>query len=268
MISPGEWERVRSGLRLGQRMVGRVAKVPTPGATGIFVELGLDVGGFVDVLLLPVDVGRWPSVGTVAEFELWWAGLRPQIRLKPVDPRHLREDFATWAAEARPHWPEDVPVDEAWVDAAATALRAAGEVDRTLAAAGWHPGRQVPVRRWRELLEASGHLRMHAAAARFLAEFGGLEVGHGGPGVNVARTAFHLDPELAVGEEERFADWSERLGRDLFPIGELDHGRFFLAVDATGEICLVETWVESYGPFRQGLEKLVLGIKGRRLDRT
>ncbi|MGW4303301.1 hypothetical protein [Streptomyces sp. NPDC004376] len=51
MVSVEEWQRVRRGLRFGQRFQGRVTGVPRPGATGIFVDIGLPVGGFVDVLL-------------------------------------------------------------------------------------------------------------------------------------------------------------------------------------------------------------------------
>ncbi|MEV7239490.1 SUKH-3 domain-containing protein [Streptomyces sp. NPDC051020] len=71
--------------------------------------------------------------------------------------------------------------------------------------------------------------------------------------------------ELAVGEEDRFADWSSTVGRDIFPIGELDEGRFFLGIDETGEIYLIETWVATFGPVREALEKLVLGVSPRRI---
>ncbi|WP_426361949.1 hypothetical protein [Streptomyces sp. E-08] len=39
-------------------------KVPRPGAIGIFVDIGLGVGGFVDVLLLPERSEDWPTEGT------------------------------------------------------------------------------------------------------------------------------------------------------------------------------------------------------------
>jgi hypothetical protein len=67
-----------------------------PGATGIGVDLGLPVGGFVDVVHLPFDPGRWPALGTVTSFTVWWIDERPQIRLVPADPRLRREDFGTW----------------------------------------------------------------------------------------------------------------------------------------------------------------------------
>jgi hypothetical protein len=151
-------------------------------------------------------------------------------------------------------------VGRAWVAAAAAVKREAGVIERTLREAGWHPGRSVPVDGWRETLETSGLIRMHGAAERFLSEFGGLEVQINGPGINVARTPFHFRPDSCLGEEDRFAEWSEELGRDVFPIGELDQGRFFLGMDETSEIYLVETWVATYGPARDALEMLILGI--------
>ncbi|MGW1892785.1 hypothetical protein ACWCP6_21480 [Streptomyces sp. NPDC002004] len=89
--------------------------MPRPGAIGIFVDIGLRVGGCVDVLLLPERAERWPVEGTVTDVEVWWADSRQQVRLKPSDPRYLRTDFADFAACVRPGWPSDigrpVPVD-------------------------------------------------------------------------------------------------------------------------------------------------------------
>ncbi|MCQ1579826.1 SUKH-3 domain-containing protein [Streptomyces parvus] len=265
MVSVEEWIQARRGLRLGQRLSGTVTAIPRPGATGIFVDVGLPVGGFVDVLLLPFAAERWPEVGTVAEFEVWWADERPQVRLKPVDSQFLCEDFDEWLAQWRPGWPENIPVDQAWVEAAAAVRRDAGEVEETLRAAGWQLGRRVPIQQWREMLEATALGRMHEAAERFLTEFGGLDVQIVGPGITCARTPFNFDPELAVGEEDRFADWSSTVGRNIFPIGELDEGRFFLGIDETSEVYLIGTWVATFGPVREALEKLVLGIAPRRI---
>ncbi|WP_063796166.1 SUKH-3 domain-containing protein [Streptacidiphilus griseoplanus] len=264
MVTEEDWIRTRAGLTFGQRFRGTVTRILDPGATGIFVDIGLPVGGFVDVLL-PISAEHWPAEGAEADFEVWWADERHRVRLKPVDRRFLREDFDEWQAEWRPRWPEDVPVERAWVTAAVASRRATGLVEEPLRAAGWRPGRRVSVDGWREALERGVLVRMHAAAERFLAEFGGLEMEIGGPGVDVGRTPFHFRPDRCAGEEDRFAEWSETLGRDLFPIGELDEGRFFLGIDETGEIYLVETWLATYGPVQDALEKLVLGVAPTRV---
>ena len=101
---------------------------------------------------------------------------------------------------------------------------------------------------------------MHRAAAEFLAEFGRLNLEIDGPGISSAREPFELDPELCVGEEGRFAEWSADLGCSLFPIGELDRGRFFLGISEVGEVYLVETWVASFGVGDAALEGLILGV--------
>ncbi|MCM3299992.1 SUKH-3 domain-containing protein [Streptomyces pseudogriseolus] len=139
------------------------------------------------------------------------------------------------------------------------------EVDGVLKASGWTPGRKVDTARWRSMFEAAG-LVMHDAAEAFLQEFGGLTVNVSGPGISRAREPFELDPEVACGEEDRFTEWSEAMGRHLYPLGELDHGRFLLGIDEVGVIHVVETWVASFGPIPQAMESLVLGVAPRRID--
>ena len=70
-----------------------------PGVTGIGIDLGLPVGGFVDVVLMPRDPGRWPALGVVTTFIIWHIDERPQIRLVPADPRYRREDFDAWVQQ-------------------------------------------------------------------------------------------------------------------------------------------------------------------------
>ncbi|SDL27049.1 SUKH-3 immunity protein [Lentzea albidocapillata subsp. violacea] len=101
---------------------------------------------------------------------------------------------------------------------------------------------------------------MHRAAAEFLVEFGGPNVEIDGPGSSSAREPFELDPGLCVGEEDRFAGWGADVGCSLFPIRELDQGRFFLGISEVGEVFLVETWVATFGVGDAALESLILGV--------
>jgi SUKH-3 immunity protein len=133
------------------------------------------------------------------------------------------------------------------------------EVENTLRASGWQPGRAVDTGEWRRALDGSG-FRMHDAAEQFLSEFGGLTVDISGPGVSCARTPFELDPTLAIGEDDRFSEWGEDIGENLFPLGELDRGRFFLGISESGEIYLVSDWLASFGVGNEALERLILGI--------
>ncbi|MFE5914417.1 hypothetical protein ACFQ6B_35805 [Streptomyces wedmorensis] len=136
MVTDSEWARIRRGLRFGQAFKGTVVKVPRPGAIGIFVDIGLSVGGFVDVLLLPDESEDWPAEGTVADFEIWWADSRQQIRLKPSDSRYLRNDFTDFVERVRPSWSSDVgqPVRDSGpvtLDELRTTLRSDGPPARS-----------------------------------------------------------------------------------------------------------------------------------------
>lgn len=61
-------------------------------------------------------------------------------------------------------------------------------------------------------------------------------------------------------------EWGEAIGRNLYPIGELDHGRFFLGIDEVGVIYLVEGWIAGFGPMPQAMENLILGVAPRTID--
>jgi hypothetical protein len=68
-----------------------VARIPKPGVIGLFVDLGHEPEGFVDVLSLPREPGEWPPVGTVTTFEVLQH--RPgQVRLFPLDDRFRSPD--------------------------------------------------------------------------------------------------------------------------------------------------------------------------------
>jgi hypothetical protein len=130
--------------------------------------------------------------------------------------------------------------------------------ERALRKAGWRPGRRVDPRQW--CSEIKG-IALHPAAEAFLTEFGGLDMRIGGLGRTSAREPFTLDPSLCTGEEGRFLDWSGWIGRSLYPLGELDHGRFFLGIDEEAEIYLVIDWLARFGRGDDGLTALCEGVK-------
>lgn len=140
-------------------------------------------------------------------------------------------------------------------------------VDRRLRKSGWFPGRRVDTTPWRGLVPG---VEMPPAVEAFLAEFGGLTVDvHGlSWGKTAAKEPFELDPELCEGEDDRFQEWGEFLGRTLFPIGELDHGRFFLGMDEGGAIYLVTDWLGRFddGPADAALTALCQGTMAQQLS--
>ena len=137
------------------------------------------------------------------------------------------------------------------------------ETDVVLRSAGWLPDRRIDLAGWKALLAG---FMWHDAAERFLQEFGGIRVVVRGPGVTCSREPFEFDPELAVGEEGRFAELSGMFGRKFFPLGEFAQGEFFLAIDEENIIYLLGSWALRYGEVDQALEKLVSGVAPEKLD--
>ena len=139
------------------------------------------------------------------------------------------------------------------------------EVAGVLRSAGWHAGRRMDLTDWATQLDADGFGPMHAAATRFLGEYGALYVDGGGSGAARIRDPFELDPLLCLGESDRFLAYSRRVGRPIYPLGELDQ-RYFLGLDETAELYFVGEWLGSYGPLPLGFDNLVLGNEPYRLD--
>ena len=91
MAEPDELDVARARFPVGEQVKGRVARIPKPGAIGLFVDLGREPEGFVDVLHLPIEAGQWPPAGTVATFEVLQH--RPgQVRLFLLDDQFRSPD--------------------------------------------------------------------------------------------------------------------------------------------------------------------------------
>jgi predicted RNA-binding protein (virulence factor B family) len=72
-------------------VTGRVARTPKPGALGLFVDLGREPEGFVDVLHLPREPDEWPRAGTDTTFEVLQHG-PGQVRLFLLDDQSWSPD--------------------------------------------------------------------------------------------------------------------------------------------------------------------------------
>ncbi|MEU3428497.1 SUKH-3 domain-containing protein [Streptomyces gardneri] len=136
------------------------------------------------------------------------------------------------------------------------------EVEGVLRRAGWLPDRRVELTHWKV---SAGEFTWHTAAEKFLQEFGGLRFDVSGPGITCAREPFEIDPELALGEGDRFAELSEAFGRTFFPLGEVGQGEFFLAIDEEGVIYLLGACALRQGAGDIALEHLIKGVAPERL---
>jgi len=142
------------------------------------------------------------------------------------------------------------------------------ETQRVLRAGGWSPGRHISTDAWRDSFAATG-LMMHGAAAAFLGEFGGLRfdlTGGAGPGSGRAWHSFEVDPMLAWRyAEQRFAACGKRVGRSVFPVGEVNRGQAFLGMDEDTEVYLVNEGIATFGPLPGALDNLVADAMPRPL---
>jgi hypothetical protein len=116
-------------------------------------------------------------------------------------------------------------------------------VAEVLSEAGWSEGRR-DVERATAAIELVGeHIGRHGAqtqafgaAVDALTEFGGLYVMQDGPGQDLRRRPFALDPTDVVATAETLADLGRLLDTQLFPLGmEGDHDTV-LAIDESGRI--------------------------------
>lgn len=121
------------------------------------------------------------------------------------------------------------------------------EVEAVLRENGWVPGQdrseqvRAAVRLVSEQVGARGaRHEAFPAALSALEEFGGVYVVQDGPGVDLRRRPFALDPTMATSSAETFADVAEALGTRLFPLGVEGDAESFLAVDEQGRVFAVD----------------------------
>jgi hypothetical protein len=149
------------------------------------------------------------------------------------------------------------------------------EVAEVLRAAGWSEGRRtdaeaaMAVDIVREQVGRHGE-RTEAfdAATAVLNEFGGVYVIQDGPGRDLSRRPFAIDPTDVAATTETLADLGKRLRTRLFPIGmEGDHDSI-LAVDEAGKVYAIDhtgTWLLG-DTIDAALITLVTGTQPARLN--
>ena len=149
------------------------------------------------------------------------------------------------------------------------------EAVAALTQAGWFPGRrQLPrAEQWADALishnSPEGHRHsVFPAAVEAWAEFGGLTVGVEGPGRDLARTPFSIDPLVGLYQPRTLADLSRSLDLPLAPLGEEYGGQALLAIDALGRVYSLDHTGEWFlGPtVDRALTALITGTAPERLQ--
>lgn len=148
-------------------------------------------------------------------------------------------------------------------------------VDAALRTAGWRPGRwdirqaEIWADRLRAHVSPAGHRHaVFPAAVEAWAEFGLLHIAGSGPGLHVAPTALHVDPEAGLHWARTLNDLGRALDTEVAPLGQENGGAALLAIDAQGRVYSLDHSGDWYlGPhFDAALAALVTGTGPTRLS--
>ncbi|MEU8801406.1 SUKH-3 domain-containing protein [Spirillospora sp. NPDC048819] len=137
--------------------------------------------------------------------------------------------------------------------------------EKKLRQAGWYPGREADTSHWISWLENEGY-EVHDAAAIFLAEYGGLIFTDSGPGITVGRDPFAVDPRQVGSECEIIEGWSEKLDKNIIPLGMTTQEMFEFGIDEDENMYIFSHACQFLGRGRDGLKALVLGIEGKIIE--
>jgi hypothetical protein len=207
-------------------------------------HLAMDPGGCVYVGRRSVQLLADTASGALEKLVMERRTDAPLPFVPAGDHLELPDDFgAALGADGAPRW--------------------SAETDWALRVSGWYPGRAVSTAQWeQDLQEADEGYVAHAAARRFLSEFGGLEIDQKGPGRTVARLPFRLDPTLAKWDYEIFEYLSEEVGTSLYPVGDVSWGNFYLGISEAGAVYMGMDSAELLGDTADAaLDHLIQGIR-------
>lgn len=104
--------------------------------------------------------------------------------------------------------------------------------------------------------------KLSVVASRALDEFGGLVVKVSGPGFDMAKTGFTVDPRPVFSELDRLQEYASSFSPEieLFPLGETLDGHAILAIDQRGRVFLVMDSVMLIGEtVEEAIANLILG---------
>ena len=147
-------------------------------------------------------------------------------------------------------------------------VRFPADAAAALKAGGWYPDRRKLLRAeaWARTLADAGHAVFPAAIEAF-AEFGDVTVDVKGPGADVARTSFTVDPLRGLHQPRTVADLGRALELPTCPLGEERDGAALLVLDAAGRVYSLDhagEWFLGH-TVDQAFITLILGFAPERL---
>jgi len=129
-------------------------------------------------------------------------------------------------------------------------------VEQLFVLAGWSPGRRIVV---------PEQVPAHHLAHQVLAEFGGLNVGQTGSGVECATSDVAF--QQVLGDDLFVRSWSELLQSRLVGVAEVHNAHGELYIDAVGRWFVASLMSDSIcftgSSFQEAMERLLLGRRCR-----
>lgn len=135
------------------------------------------------------------------------------------------------------------------------AQRFSKQVEAILLRGGWFEGRTYALRNYNAFPS-----KPFPAARRVLGEFGGLQFGESGAGIDFATCDFDMRP---VWGDRRFKGWRKEessIGRRLYKLGMVSRLNAYLLIDDAGAVySLMDDLILIAPSFEEALESLLLG---------
>lgn len=131
--------------------------------------------------------------------------------------------------------------------------------------AGWYKGRSVAGR-----LDLPNDVVYPMGIANLLTEFGGLYIKSSGTGITISRLSIKFEPVWADKESSEngiLLDYSNRIGKPLYPLGYIPDESLILCMDSEGKVYMAGDYLYLVGnSFAEGVSNILLGIEGKLLD--
>ncbi|MEK6238993.1 MAG: SUKH-3 domain-containing protein [Planctomycetales bacterium] len=137
------------------------------------------------------------------------------------------------------------------------------ELRNLLTTVGFHDFRLLGVNASQWIEQLTPEYSCFPAADIALRSFGGLTVNVSGPGENVVRSDFELDPTDGIGAGDYYRDHEEIVGGKLYPLGCCSREVDSLVVDDSGRAyCFNDAGVFRFASTEELIMGLILGRRG------
>jgi hypothetical protein len=154
-------------------------------------------------------------------------------------------------------------------------MKSNNDIEEVLRRSGWFPGRNIEsqTQEWASRLDQYG-FKIFPVAQQILSEFGGINIDQHEGSNHSGYLPLVFDPtcveadgaEAAFMIKELFDAFAEKLGMDLFPLGENLDSHSYFAVSEDGKVFELLDVMEMVGMnFEEAMSNIMTGYRPREL---